>query len=207
MRTLFGITAHIMFLITFAFGDNKITQFVENEAILTSITMWEARKEISERFGAKFTRSCDPSGEACSAFPLMACVENNGLYIVFWSDLTSNFEEINTIIFRLDKPIIPCVSKGIRDTQTTMIGKTAKEIIAQFDKPKNEAPCFASVGGEYVHSSDSGEKLSSICYRYETDLWQEWSAKYKTNITRYDIIEFEFNDGLVASYRIHKGAE
>lgn len=208
MKISFGIIFHTVFLITCAIcEDNKITQFIENEAKLMNLTMWEARTEVAKRFGVKFIRSCDPSSEACSAFPLMACIKTNDFHIILWSDLTGSFEEINTIIFRLDKPTMPCVNQKIRDIKTTMIGKTREEIVAQFGKPKHEMPCSAEDDGEYIYSPNSKEKLYSICYQYETGLWQEWSEQYQTNITRCDIIEFEFKNDRVISYSVHKGGE
>jgi hypothetical protein len=195
-------------LITFAVCDsNQTTLFVESEAKLSDLTMWETRKEIEKRFGVKFARSCDPEGEACSAFPILACIKTDDFYLLLRSDLTSSFNEINGIVFRSDMPTMSCVNKEIRKAKTTILGKNKQEIIALLGKPKYKMPCFAEKDGEYIHSSLNKKHLSSICFRYETDDWKQWSERYNTNIIRYDIVEIEFKNDRVVSYSVYKGAE
>ncbi|MDR2151766.1 MAG: hypothetical protein LBO72_02990 [Helicobacteraceae bacterium] len=176
----------------FAFGDDEqIKRFIADEENLTGVALWEDNAAIEKRFDVKFKRYCDPAkdGDCDHHKSLEACVEAEGYYVIFNSPFQANFETADGVSFQAWKPAMPCVKKQIRDMQTTMIGKSKREIIALFEKPN-----------EHINNSN-------LIHSYISNYWDEWNERYKINITRWDAVSFMFKNDRVVAYDIFKGGE
>jgi hypothetical protein len=71
-----------------------------------------------------------------------------------------------------------------------MLGKTEKDIIAAFGKPK-----------EHIEKSDI------IIYYYDANYWDEWNERYQIYITRWDYIWFTISEDRVIAYGVFRGGE